>query len=323
MEFFGRRAPTQATTADQRIEPEQALVSLLVAAWVIESRDPHTGGHLWRVSRYAALLCERAGIPPEQCARIVVGAFLHDLGNVGIPETILRKRARLTQDEIAVIKTHPELGSRLLADHSMADSVRDAVLFHHETPDGRGYPSGVSGADIPFAARIVGLCDAFDAMTSTRPYRPAMAIAQAMQRIESRLGRQFDEPLGRLFLGLGADGLLHHIAGHSDDGMSLQRCTACDSALVVRREQRAGDALFCRNCGAGYHLENGYDDALLNAVPSSNRGSAADLAPAPDMPLIQRLARDTARWVFPVATPSSGAASLKQGPVRASTSAKR
>ena len=324
MKFFGRRAPARALSADPGTEPEQMLVSLLVTAWFIEARDPNTGGHLWRVSRYAALLCERAGIAPEQSARIAIGGFLHDLGHIGIPEAILRKRARLTSDEVAIIKTHPDVGSRLLADHPLVDLVRDAVLSHHETPDGRGYPSGMAGHAIPLAARIVGLCDALDAMTSARPYRCAMPIAQAMERIESRLGRQFDEPLGRHFLALGAEGLLHHIAGHSDDGILLQRCTTCDSPLVVHREQRAGDALFCRNCGAAYHLESGHDDALLKAVPGGSRGSAADLAPVPDMQLIRRLARDTAQhFVFAIATPSSGGAPLESGPVRASTSALR
>ena len=320
MEFFGRRAPAQAPSADPGIEREQMLVSLMVTAWLIEARDPYTGGHLWRESRYAALLCERAGLPIEASARFAIGAFVHDLGNVGIPDVILRKRARLTGDEIAVVKTHPELGSRLLAGLPLAASVQDAVLFHHETPDGRGYPSGVSGPDIPVAARIVGLCDAFDAMTSTRPYRPAMPIAQAMERIDSGLGRHFDEPLGRLFLALGAEGLLHHIAGHSDDGMPLQNCITCDSVLVVNREWRGGDRLFCRNCSAGYRLEYRHGDALLTAVPSGSRGSAAELAPAADMPQIRRLAHDTAHWVFTPATPSSGDAPLRSGPVRASTS---
>lgn len=295
MQWFTRHSPARTAVADPAIEREQMLASLLVLAWVVEARDPYTGGHLWRVSRYAALLCERAGIPMDQCARIAIGGFLHDLGKVGIPDAILRKRDKLDDEEYAVIKTHPTVGAHMLGGHPLAEMVRDAVLLHHETPDGRGYPQGLAIADIPIAARIVGLCDAFDAMTSTRPYRAGMPIAQALAVIESRLGSQFDDALGRDFLALGAQGLLEHIAGHSDDGIPLQTCLMCGPTLVVRREQRAGDAVFCRSCGGGYRLELDLEAALLKAVPSGIRGSAADLEPVADTELILRFVRDTAR----------------------------
>lgn len=295
MQWFTRHSPARTAVADPAIEREQMLASLLVLAWVVEARDPYTGGHLWRVSRYAALLCERAGIAMDQCARIAIGGFLHDLGKVGIPDAILRKPGKLDDEEYAVIKTHPTVGARMLSGHPLAAMVRDAVLLHHETPDGRGYPQGLAIADIPIAARIVGLCDAFDAMTSTRPYRAGMPIAQALAVIESRLGSQFDDALGRDFLALGAQGLLEHIAGHSDDGIPLQTCLMCGPTLVVRREQRAGDAVFCRSCGGGYRLELDLEAALLKAVPSGIRGSAADLEPVADTELILRFVRDTAR----------------------------
>ena len=303
MSFFGRRTPAALPSTDGVLAREQMLASLLVTAWVVEARDPYTGGHLWRVSRYAALLCEHAGIPKKECARISLGGFLHDLGKIGIPDAILRKRGTLTEGEVAIVRTHPEVGARLLAVHPLAGLVRDAVMLHHETPDGGGYPGGISGHSIPMAARIVGICDAFDAMTSTRPYRAGMPIPQALEVIESRLGRQFDETIGRQFLALGADGLLDHIAGHSDDGIPLQPCAMCDAALVVRREQVAGDSLFCRNCGGGYRLRLGRDNALLEAVPSGGQARASDLEPIPDVELIRRLVHDTASALFADALP--------------------
>lgn len=294
MDFFTdrRAAPDEAPAA--RLERERMLASLLVMAWVVEARDPYTGGHLWRVSRYAALLCERAGIGVEECARIAIGGFLHDLGKVGIPDAILRKRDRLSEDEYAVIKTHPSVGARMLAGHPLAGLVLDAVLLHHETPDGRGYPRGLSAEDIPLAARIVGLCDAFDAMTSTRPYRTGMPIAAALGQIEAGAGRQFDPTLAAHFLELGRAGLLAHIAGHSDDGIPLQDCLMCGPTLVVRREQHGGDAVFCRSCGGGYRLEGGHDDGPLKAVPAGRMGSPAELEPLADTELIGRFVRDTA-----------------------------
>lgn len=297
LNLLTRRSPSPtatAPTASVAIERERMLASLLVLAWVVEARDPYTGGHLWRVSRYAALLCERAGIAMDQCARIAIGGFLHDLGKVGIPDAILRKRDRLTDGEYETIKTHPSVGARMLAGHPLADLVRDAVLLHHETPDGRGYPRGLAGADLPLAARIVGLCDAFDAMTSTRPYRAGMPIAAALAQIESGLDRQFDARLGRHFLALGSEGLLEHIAGHSDDGIPLQDCTMCGPTLAVRREQHAGDALYCRSCGGGYRLEAGHDEAPLKAVPTGRMGSPSELEPVVDTELIERFVRDAA-----------------------------
>lgn len=121
------------------------VASLLVMAWMVEARDPYTGGHLWRVSRYAELLAEALGWQPADIARVAIGGFLHDLGKIGIPDAILTKRERLTDDEYDVIRTHPDIGARLLAGHPLAALVNDAVLFHHERPDGNGYPRKRSG----------------------------------------------------------------------------------------------------------------------------------------------------------------------------------
>ena len=274
--------------------PAPLLESLLGMAWVVEARDPYTGGHLWRVSRYAALLCERSGTSQAVCARVSIGAFLHDLGKVGIPDAILRKPSALSDAEHAVIQTHPELGARLLAGHPLAHWATDAVRSHHERPDGQGYPNGLAGAAIPHAARVVGICDAFDAMTSARPYRSAMPVARALQRIGQDLGGQFDEPLGRHFLALGAEGLLDHIAGHSDDGIPLQHCMNCGPTLVVRREQGPGDLVYCRNCGGEHRIARPAGGQPHAVEPTGQRGAARDLAPAADAALIQRFVRDMA-----------------------------
>lgn len=148
----------------------QLMASLLAMAWFVEARDPYTGGHLWRVSRYARLLAEETGLPAAEVAQVSVGGFLHDLGKIGVPDAVLRKPSRLTEEEYAVIKTHPDLGLRMLARHPLAAFVGDAVGMHHERPDGLGYPNGLTTENIPVAARIVGICDAFDAMTTALPH---------------------------------------------------------------------------------------------------------------------------------------------------------
>jgi len=186
------------------MEHAQALLkSLYVMAMMVEARDAYTGGHLWRVSQFARLVAERMQLPADEVARVELGGFLHDLGKVGIPDAVLNKRDRLSDEEYAVIKTHPQVGADLLAGHPLAALAMDAVWLHHETPDGHGYPQGLSGSAIPRVARIVGVVDALDAMTSSRPYRAGMPLATALQIIEDNLGRQFDSEVGRVVLGLG------------------------------------------------------------------------------------------------------------------------
>lgn len=265
------------------------LASLLTMAWFVEARDPYTGGHLWRVSRYARLLAESAGFSNADAARIGLGGFLHDLGKVGVPDAILRKRDRLTADEYAVIKTHPDIGLRMLSGHPLARLVSDAVLLHHERPDGQGYPHGLAGDVIPDMARIVGICDAFDAMTSHRPYRPGMPRDKAIAIIREFRGTQFDAHFADVFIALGMAGRLDHVMGHSDDGIPLQSCPMCGPTLVIRREDNEGDHLYCRNCSGEFALKT--LDNVLVAVPTGKQGQAVDLEPETDSALIARTVR--------------------------------
>lgn len=273
---------------------EDVLASLLVMAWMVEARDPYTGGHLWRVSRFSRLLASDAGLPPADVARIAIGGFLHDLGKVGIPDHILNKKGRLSDEEYDVIKTHPEVGWRMLAGHPLARLAEAAVRGHHETPDGKGYPRGLAGRDIPPQdARIVGVCDAFDAMTSTRPYRRGMSIEKALSIIDENLGRQFDRDFGQRFVALGRVGALDHIVGHSDEGIPLHECVMCGPTLVLRKGQGAGEHVYCRNCGGEYVTEAG--DGQLATVPTGRTGTPRDLEPEPDAELIARTVRESAR----------------------------
>ncbi|MDA8095221.1 MAG: HD domain-containing protein [Betaproteobacteria bacterium] len=271
---------------------EELLRSLYVLASLVEARDPYTGGHLWRVAQFSRLLAAKHGCPAADVARIALGGFLHDLGKVGVPDAILNKPDRLTEEEYALVKTHPEIGSRLLSQHPLADLARAAVMSHHETPDGNGYPHGLAGLSIPFEARIVGICDAFDAMTSTRPYRRGMPIAQALGIIKDNLGTQFDTTLGTLFLELGEAGALDTVVGHSEPGIPLQECPMCGPIIVVRRQHRTGDHVFCRHCGAEATVERAGDG--IGIVMTGQKGSVADLQSDADMELISALVSETA-----------------------------
>ncbi|WP_155803411.1 HD domain-containing phosphohydrolase [Bordetella sp. FB-8] len=263
----------------------QLLASLLAMAWFVEARDPYTGGHLWRVSRYAQMMAEALDLAPAHVARIGLGGFLHDLGKIGVPDAVLRKPDRLTEEEYAVIKTHPSMGARMLAGHPLAELVLDAVRLHHERPDGKGYPLGLSGSDIPQMARIIGVCDAFDAMTSHRPYRSGMPLEKALAIIRSESGTQFDAQSADALIRLGERGALQHVMGHSADGIPLQQCPACGPTLVLSRRSASGQLLYCRNCGTEFKLTASADG--LQAAPTGSVGRPADLTPELDSDLIQ------------------------------------
>jgi hypothetical protein len=277
-----RGEPTEA-----EVHSSQLLASLLTMAWFVEARDPYTGGHLWRVARYARLLAEGAGFSDGDAARIGLGGFLHDLGKVGVPDAVLRKPGPLTEEEYAIIKTHPDIGARMIAAHPLAELVNDAVLSHHERPDGQGYPCKLAGDAISDMAYIVGICDAFDAMTSHRPYRPGMSRNKALAIISEGRGTQFEIRFAGIFMTIGTAGKLDHVMGHSDDGIPLRCCPMCGPTLVVLREQTIGDRIYCRNCTSEFTLVE--KDGSLIAIPTGQKGSAADLEPKADAALIVRM----------------------------------
>jgi hypothetical protein len=268
-------------------ESKPLLQSLLSLAWVVEARDPYTGGHLWRVSRFSTLLAKELGCAKTEVARIGLGGFLHDLGKIGIPDGILNKPDKLTDEEYAVIKTHPRIGAELLAAHPLESIARDAVLLHHETPDGKGYPFGYAADKIPLDARIIGLTDAFDAMTSTRPYRKGMPIAKALDIIAANLGKQFDARAGEAFIRIARQGLVEPIVGHSEPRIPLQICDECGPTILITRRHKEGDLAFCRTCGAGVHVHRGADGVSIS--PSDRHGTAEELAAVADMDLIGEL----------------------------------
>ncbi len=272
---------------------EDLLASLFAMAWMVEARDPYTGGHLWRVSRFSHLLAFEAGLDETDAARVAIGGFLHDLGKIGVPDAILKKPDRLTGEEYAVIRTHPDVGWRLLSGHPLARLAEAAVRAHHERPDGMGYPRGLVGHKVPMEARIVGICDAFDAMTSTRPYRRGMPMDRALSIIEDHLGRQFDRDLGLRFIGLGTAGALDYIVGHSDEGIPLHECVMCGPTLVLKRGQRPGDHIYCRQCGGEYVAEQ--RNGKLATAATGRKGTPEDLEPDVDAELIARVVYESAR----------------------------
>lgn len=271
---------------------EHLLNSLLIMASMVEARDAYTGGHLWRVSQFSRVLAEQGGLLPTQVMRISLGGFLHDLGKISVPDAILNKQGKLTEEEYDIIKTHPDVGRRLLTNHVLVHLVESAIYAHHERPDGKGYPRQLPHDSISDDALIVGICDAFDAMTSTRPYRKGMPTANALAIIRENLGTQFDITWGNLFLQLGETGKLDHIVGHSEPGIPLQDCPMCGASVVIRKNQHEGDHVYCRACGGESELELRSGRAML--APTGKRGTPQQLEPIVDVDLIEQLIKESA-----------------------------
>ena len=170
----------------------------------IDAKDKYTHGHSERVafvSRWIAeRLSEQEQLDEEQIHMVYLAGLLHDIGKIGIEEAVLRKEGKLTEQEFNRIKQHPSIGAGILHEIKQMRDIMPGVLSHHERADGKGYPNGLMGDQIPLTGKIVGLADSFDAMTSKRTYRDAMTVEQALAEIEKELGRQFDEKVGRVFL---------------------------------------------------------------------------------------------------------------------------
>ena len=173
-------------------EREEEMIFRLSLA--VEYRDNDTGDHTLRVARYSRMIAEELGLPPEECRSIYLAAPLHDIGKVAVPDQVLLKPGRLTEDETAIVRTHAAVGERILGD-STSDLMRLAAEIaghHHERWDGRGYPMRISGDAIPLSARIVAVADVFDAMTTVRPYKAAMPVDEALDCLEAERGGHFD-----------------------------------------------------------------------------------------------------------------------------------
>ncbi|MEO7908193.1 MAG: HD-GYP domain-containing protein [Roseiflexaceae bacterium] len=166
----------------------------------VDLRDPYTGGHSRRVTEYSLRILHEMQVIGPEVDLIRSAARVHDIGKIGIPDQVLNKPGRLTAEEKQIMDSHPVRGAELLARYTDFARGMDIVRHHHESWDGRGYPAGLKGLDIPFGARVIAVADSFDAMTSDRPYRAGIPIAKAAQILSEGRGKQWEPIIIDAFL---------------------------------------------------------------------------------------------------------------------------
>jgi len=220
----------------------QALISS------IDAKDPYTCGHSERVAGMARRLAQQAGWPAAECQRVYMAGLLHDVGKIGVPDAILCKPGRLTDEEFTILRRHPEIGGRILSGIREVRDLLPGVLYHHERMDGRGYPARLAGMEIPALGRVICLADCFDAMTTSRTYRAALPVSLAMCELRRCSGSQFDPVLAHRLLEIDP----HELLTIGPDAGAERAATPTPAATHV-----AGTELTPGGSGAGDAMAGG------------------------------------------------------------------
>lgn len=258
---------------------EQAYRDTLIAlANAIELRDHYTVGHTWRVTNFAVELARELGWSKERCKECEIGGVLHDVGKIAVKDAILLKPDPLTKEESVVMRTHPERGARLLEDIEFLRPIIPYVRYHHERYDGQkqgengGYPEGLAGEDIPIEGRLIHVADAFDALTSSRPYKnQPFTPDEALELLKEDRGKRADPTIVDALVRCYEKGKIQHILQHrpEQDRMGIP-CPYCMSHIHVPENAVLGDACCCRVCRHAMKVRR------------ENGGIVAELRPAPE-----------------------------------------
>lgn len=178
------------------------LESIETLRYTVEAKDTYTRGHSDRVSEYSYLIGKHLNLSEEDLKKLKLGGLFHDIGKIGVPDSILLKTDKLTDDEYSEIKNHPSIGGHILSNATMFKEIIPIVKHHHERFDGNGYPGKLAGENIPYLARIAAVADTYDAMTSKRAYRDPLPLDVVIAEIERNKGTQFDPQIADVFLGI-------------------------------------------------------------------------------------------------------------------------
>jgi putative nucleotidyltransferase with HDIG domain len=200
---------------ESKEELEKAyLESIQTLRYTVEAKDKYTRGHSDRVSAYSVLIGKHMGLPESDLKILEIGGLFHDIGKIGVPDSILLKEAKLSDDEYNEIKNHPSIGKHILSNATIFQEIIPIVYHHHEKYNGTGYPGKIAGEEIPLFARIAAIADTFDAMTSKRSYRNALPLDVVKSEIEEYSGTQFDPEIAKVFIDI--------LDNHYDEILEIQ-----------------------------------------------------------------------------------------------------
>lgn len=194
-----KKINNELTDTYEKLE-QSYLESIQTLRYTVEAKDIYTRGHSDRVAAYSVLIGKKLGLSDNDLKTLEIGGLFHDIGKIGVPDSIIQKDTKLTDDEYSQIKQHPNIGVHILSNATIFKDILPIVEHHHEKFDGTGYPSRLAGNDIPYFARITAVADSFDAMTSRRSYRDSLPMDKVISEFERCRGTQFDPELDDLFL---------------------------------------------------------------------------------------------------------------------------
>lgn len=245
---------------------EMSLQLMQMLSTTIEAKDEYTKGHSHRVAEYSVLIARELGWNEKELSNLKNAAHLHDIGKIAIPDTILNKPSKLSEEEFSIIKEHTIIGANILKNISLIDHVQEIVRNHHERYDGNGYPDGLKGKEIPLHARIVAVADSYDAMSSQRIYRNQLPPEKIIQELENNKGTQFDPEITDIFLKLLREDRIHV----KEDHLSITENTQIPEA-EIEMSQFISDIMstMIRTQKAKENLD------FLTGLPSRNKGEQA------------------------------------------------
>lgn len=233
LDAMGQRLTNQLNIKSKQLE-RITLQAISTIANTIDAKDPYTKGHSVRVAKYSAQIAQELGWEQEKVQNLKYIALLHDIGKIGVPDSVLNKPGRLTPVEVELIRSHTVIGGEILRDIVIIEHASDGAQYHHERFDGTGYPSGLRGTQIPLASRIICIADAYDAMNSNRVYREKIAPDQIRQQLIEGRGKQFDPELLDVFLRLFDEGALGEDAETSEEAFIGETAAEAGGALMQK-----------------------------------------------------------------------------------------
>lgn len=249
---------------------QMTIATIRTIANTIDAKDEYTQGHSRRVSDYSGSIAKELGFDEKKIADIKFIALLHDIGKIGVPDSVLNKPGKLTEDEYQLMKNHTVIGADILKDIGMIPEIDVGAKYHHERYDGKGYPDGLEGEEIPKIARIIAVADAYDAMTSTRIYRNRLEPGIVMEEIEKGLGTQFDPEAGAAMLRLLKDGRLIQ-EEHYEEPKEVREATELLSRVMEKQEEQLANNYMHDELTGAYNRN--YGIKLLQETTRQGQGT--------------------------------------------------